>query len=150
MSYLRKCLSWAVLSLSMLATPAIAADALKSEAEVDAYVRRVMQAVGRGDLGAAYTAMKAYSVLPPSEIEAGVQATRQQRTPEFLARYGKTIGFDYIGSKKLGETMIRITYVERATNQPLPWIFYFYLNDRGWVLNQFGWSDQSAALFVQD
>lgn len=138
-----------VVFLALQLAPA-AADAIKSEAEVDAYVRRVMQAVGRGDLGAAYTAMKAYSVLPASEIDAGLLATRQQRTPEFHARYGKTIGFDYIGKKKLGESLIRITYIERGAVHPLAWTFHFYLASNGWVLSQFGWSDQTASLFTTD
>ncbi|HEY1077144.1 MAG TPA: hypothetical protein VGE51_10690 [Fontimonas sp.] len=133
----------------LLATlPAAAASGISSEAEVDAYVRRVMQAVGRGDINAAYTALKAYSVLSPAEIDAGAKATAQQRTPDFVARYGRTLGMSYIGKKKLGDALLRITYIERAANHPLPWTFYFYLTPDGWVLSQFGWSDQSTSLFV--
>ncbi len=139
-----------VVLLAVQLVPVAAADALKSEVEVDAYVRRIMQAVGRGDLGSAYTAMKVYSVLPGSEIDGGLLATREQRTPEFVARYGKTIGFDYIGRKKLGESLIRIDYIERGANHPLAWTFHFYLANNGWVLSQFGWNDQTAALFLID
>ncbi len=152
MSKLSKWFGAAVLVLfSIQVAPTMAAaNALKSELEVEAFTGRVMQAVGRGDLGAAYTAMKVYSALPPEEVDAGLKATRDQHTPEFIARYGKTIGADYIGKKKLGTTLLRMTYVERGANHPLAWTFYFYLTNAGWVLSQFGWSDQSASLFLLD
>lgn len=149
MSKLVKWFGGLFLVLATLQAPlAVAVSGIASETEVDAYVRRVMQAVGRGDLNAAYNALKVYSSLSPAEIDAGAQATQQQRTPVFLARYGKTVGISYIGKKKLGDSLLRITYVERGANHPLPWTFYFYLTADGWVLSQFGWSDQSASLFA--
>src|SRR3546814_9373039 len=87
---------------------------LKSEDEVAAFADRVMQAVSRGDLDAAYRALKNYSVLPGDDVDRGLQASRQQRAaPLFAQRFGATVGSEFIGRKKLGQSMLRLTYIER-------------------------------------
>src|SRR3546814_18422281 len=76
---------------------------------------RVMQAVSRGDLDAAYRALKNYSVLPGDDVDRGLQASRQQRAaPLFAQRFGATVGSEFIGRKKLGQSMLRLTYIERT------------------------------------
>src|SRR3546814_8260544 len=96
----------------------------------------------------AYRALKNYSVLPGDDVDRGLQASRQQRAaPLFAQRFGATVGSEFIGRKKLGQSMLRLTYIERTQKQPLPWAFYFYLTSNGWVLSEFGWSAQPAALY---
>src|SRR3546814_19526732 len=69
---------------------------------------RVMQAVSRGDLDAAYRALKNYSVLPGDDVDRGLQASRQQRAaPLFAQRFGATVGSELIGRKKPGQSMLR-------------------------------------------
>src|SRR3546814_13736705 len=86
-----------------------------------------------------------YSVLPGDDVDRGLQASRQQRAaPLFAQRFGATVGSEFIGRKKLGQSMLRLTYIERTQKQPLPWAFYFYLTSNGWVLSEFGWSAQPA------
>lgn len=145
-------LAVAALLLWLMATPAHAqAEALKSEADVQKFTVRVMSAVGRGELEAAYTALKNYSVLPAAEIDAGLQQSQSQRAqPMFAERYGKTDGYDLIGKRKLGSSMLRFIYIEKTERQPLPWVFHFYQGPRGWVLNEFGWDANAAALYLTD
>src|SRR3546814_5498120 len=98
-----------------------------------------------------HDALKNYSVLPGDDVDRGLQASRQQRAaPLFAQRFGATVGSEFIGRKKLGQSMLRLTYIERTQKQPLPWAFYFYLTSNGWVLSEFGWSAQPAALYDAD
>ena len=139
------------LMLSLATLPADAqTEALKSEADVQAFTQRVMTTVASGDLGQAYAALKYYSVLPPGDVDAGMQASIAQRNAQFLERYGKTVGYDLISRKKLGKSMLRFVYIEKTEKQPLPWVFHFYLADKGWVLSEFGWDGNPAALYVTE
>lgn len=128
----------------------VSREVLKGEAEVQAFMTRVMGTIGRGELDAAYAALAYYTVLPQDEIEAGLQASKAQRNEQFLARYGKSVGHDFISKKKLGKSMMRFVYIEKTERQALPWVFHFYLTDRGWVLSEFGWDGQAAALYVTE
>jgi hypothetical protein len=145
-------LAIAALLLWLMATPAHAqVETLKTESDVQKFTTRVMSAVGRGELAAAYTALKNYAVLPAAEIDAGLQQSQAQRSQEmFTARYGKTDGYDLIGKRKLGNSMLRFVYIEKTERQPLPWVFHFYESPKGWVLNEFGWDANAAALYVTD
>lgn len=145
-------IAMSTLLLGLMAAPAHAqSEALKSESDVQKFTASVMSAVGRGDLEAAYTALKKHSVLPPAEIDAGLQQTLAQRTNEtFAMRYGKTVGDELISERKLGRSMLRYTYIERTERHPLPWVLNFYQSPKGWVLSEFGWDGNPAALYLTD
>lgn len=139
----------ALLLLWFAVLPVQAAEALKSESDVKAFTERVMNAVGRGMLEAAYDAVKKHAVLSATDLDAAAQGTRTQRAAAaFGARYGKTVGYDFIGTRKLGTSMLRFTYIEKTEQHPLPWVFHFYRTDRGWVLSEFGWDGNAAALYL--
>lgn len=139
----------ALLLLWFAVLPAQAAEALKSESDVKAFTERVMNAVGRGMLEAAYDAVKKHTVLPTTEVDAAARASLAQRAAApFGVRYGKTVGYDFIGRKALGSSMLRFAYVEKTERHPLPWLFHFYRTDRGWVLSEFGWDGNAAALYL--
>ena len=121
---------------------------LKSEDEVVLLSERVMKAVARGELDAVYGALKNYATLPAVEIDAGLQQSKQQRAaPVFAERFGATLGYEFIDKKKKGQSMLRLRYIEKTERQPLPWTFHFYLTPHGWVLSEFGWGAQAAALY---
>lgn len=145
-------LAIAALALWLTALPVHSrTEVLKSESDVQKFTVRVMSAVGRGELEAAYTALKNYSVLPAAEIDAGLQQTQAQRGNDaFAIRYGKTTGYELIGKRKLGSSMLRFVYIEKTDRQPLPWVFHFYESPEGWVLNEFGWDANAAALYLAD
>jgi hypothetical protein len=145
-------LALAALTLWLAALPAHAqGETLKTESDVQKFTVRVMSAVGRGELDAAYTALKNYSVLPAAEIDAGLQQSQAQRAqPIFAARYGRTDGYDLIGKRKLGNSMLRFAYIEKTERQPLPWVFHFYQTSRGWALSEFGWDANAAALYLAE
>ncbi len=145
-------LAIAALLLWLMSLPVQAqAQTLKTESDVQKFTVRVMSAVGRGDLQAAYTALKNYAVLPGAEIDAGLQQSQAQRDqPAFTERYGKTDGYDLIGKRKLGSSMLRYAYIEKTERHPLPWVFHFYLSPKGWVLNEFGWDGNAAALYLAE
>lgn len=145
-------LALAALLMGLSTAPVHAqAQVLKSESDVQKFTAGVMSAVGRGELQAAYTALKIYSVLPAAEINTGLQQTQAQRANDaFAARYGQTVGQELISKRKLGSSMLRYAYIEKTERQPLPWVFHFYESPKGWVLSEFGWDGNAAALYLTD
>ncbi len=105
-----------------------------------------MAKVAAGDLDGAFNAMKPYLVIPSAEFDALVVNTKAQRG---LAgtRYGKIVGSECFGQKKLGQSLVMVTSIEKAEKHALPWLFYFYKSPQGWVLNSFVWNDNLPSLF---
>jgi hypothetical protein len=118
----------------------------KSDAEIRAVGDKVMAALVKTGVKAAFAEMKPYVVIPPSEFESGVLQSHAQRE-QYGARYGKTSGYEFIAQKKVGESLVRLTYIEKTDKHALPWEFYFYKAPSGWVLNSFRWNDNFQQLF---
>ena len=124
------------------------ADALESDAQLLKFTEGLMAKVAAGDLDGAFQAMKPHLVIPPAEYDALVMNTKAQRG---LAgtRYGRVVGSECLSQKKLGESLLRVTCIEKTEKHALPWLFFFYKSPRGWVLNSFVWNDNLPSLFTQ-
>ena len=131
--------------LAVAALP-VQADTFKDEADLRQFGERVMASVARGDLDGAFAAMKPYIVVSEAEFDAAVLQSRAQRQ-QFQARYGRTLGYELIDEKRLGSSLVRLTYIEKTEKHALPWRMYFYKAPAGWVLNSFVWNDQLPQLF---
>jgi hypothetical protein len=133
------------LSLCAAASHATA-DTLKTDTDLKPFGDRVMSAVAGAGLPAAVSVMRPYVVISETELQNALlkmQAQREQLGP----RYGKTTGFEYIGTKRLGQSLVRLTYIEKTERQALPWMFHFYRTANGWVLTSFIANDLSSELF---
>ena len=135
-----------VLSLCAAAAAHARADTLKADADLKPFGDRIMSAVAGAGLPAAISVMRPYVVISETELQNALlkmQAQREQLGP----RYCKTMGFEYIGTKRLGQSLLRLTYIEKTERQALPWMFHFYRTANGWVLTSFIANDLSSELF---
>jgi len=92
--------------------------------------------------------MKPFVLVPEAEFEAMALASKSQRD-QFGARYGNPIGYEFLGQRKVGDSLVRLTYIEKTDKHALPWMFYFYKTPTGWALNSFQWNDRMPQLFEQ-
>jgi len=122
------------------------ADVFKSEEQLQSFAEAAMAKVGKGDFDGAFGSMKPFMVLPQAELDSLVVNTRVQRGM-VGARFGKVVGYECLGAKKVGQSLIKVTCIEKTENHALPWLFYFYKAPRGWVLNSFTWNDNLPSLF---
>lgn len=134
-----------LLSLLFMSFSAMA-DTLKSEAEAKQLTEKVMAQVAKSDLTSAFALMKPYVVIPESEFQALALQTKSQRD-QFGVRYGKSLGYEFVGEKKAAESVLRLVYIEKTAKHALPWMFLFYKTPSGWVLNSFAWNDQIQNAF---
>jgi len=137
----------AALALVLFAAALAArADTFKADADLKPFGDRVMSAVAGAGLPAAISVMRPYVVISETELQNALlkmQAQREQMGP----RYGKTLGYEYIGTKRLGQSLLRLTYIEKTERHALPWMFHFYRTPNGWVLTSFIANDLSSELF---
>jgi len=107
---------------------------------------KVMQQVAAGNLDAAFKEMKPYVVIPESEFDSAALQSKTQRD-QFGFRYGPTIGYEFVDSKKVGTSLLRLRYLEKTKRHAISWIFYFYKTPKGWILNTFNWKDTFQEMF---
>ena len=138
-----------VLAAVMCVSGASWADTLASEADTRMLGDRVMAALVKDGVSGAFDAMKPYVLVSESEFQSIALASKSQRE-QFGGRFGKTIGFEFIGVKKVGGSLIRLTYIEKTEKHALPWMFYYYKTPNGWALNSFVWNDRMPQLFSQE
>jgi hypothetical protein len=133
-----------VLGCGLLTSNASAAT-LKTE-ELEAFTTKVMTKVGKGDFAGAFADMKPYLIVPEAEFETLKAATKSQRDL-VGGRFGKAVGYECFKIENRGESLARITCIEKTEKHGLPWRFFFYRSPKGWVLNSFYWNDQLPSLF---
>lgn len=119
---------------------------LKGEQEIQSFAESVMEVAGADDFGGALLALKPHFNIPEAEFQGLLYQSQGQRN-QFRERYGKSKGWEFVGKQTAGKSLIRLTFIELTEHHALPWDFYFYKRDGGWVLNSFVWHDQFPTLF---
>ncbi len=122
------------------------AETLKDENAVKAWTDQIMAKVGAGDLDAAFNEMKSQTSASPTEVDGASMQSKAGRE-KFGQRWGATTGFEFIDSKKAGESLFRLRYVEKTEHHAILWIFNFYREKNAWTLNTFNWNDNYLPLF---
>ncbi len=107
---------------------------------------KIMAKVSKGDLSAAFKMMKPYTFIGPAEIDAIIIQSKASRE-KAGQKNGKPIGYEFIDSKKVGDSLLRFRYVEKNEKNILFWEFYFYKANEGWVLDSFNWTEAYRPLF---
>ena len=123
-----------------------AAEGLPGPKEARAFADQVMAKVAIGQLDAAIAEMKRYTIVPEAEIDASLGQFKLQ-LPVIAQRFGSTIGSEFVREDKVGESLLRITYLQRFDRHAMKWFFYFYRGSNGWVLNTFRFDDNVLSLF---
>jgi hypothetical protein len=135
----------AVAVLLVLSTSAFAAT-LKDAGEARKLSDQVMAKVAAGDTEAALRLTKPYLIIPDSEFETMVGQMKLQ-APVMAARFGSTIGAEFVRQDAIGDSLFRVTYIQKFEKHPMRWVFYFYKGKEGWVLNTFRTDDVIQQLF---
>ena len=135
-----------VVLLGTLTSFSALADTLKSEQEARQLSEKVMAQAVKGDILVAFATMEPYVVIPESEFQSMALQSKSQRE-QFGARYGKSVGYEFISEKKAGESILRLIYIEKTEKHVLPWMFIYYETPGGWVLNDLSWNDRILNAF---
>lgn len=122
------------------------ADTLKSEAEARALADKVMAQAGAGRTDDAYGTMSPYSLVDIRALEVARTNARSSRMA-IEAQVGNSVGYEFIRSEKVGDSLLKLTYIEKTERQAIPWQFIFYKAPSGWGVSAFSNGDNVDALF---
>lgn len=123
-----------------------AGETLQSPKDARVFADQVMARVATGQLDAAIAEMKRYTIVPEAEIDATLGQFKLQ-LPAIAQRFGSVIGSEFVREDKVGDSLIRIVYLQRFDRHAMKWLFYFYRGSNGWILNTFRFDDNILSLF---
>jgi hypothetical protein len=122
------------------------AQGVSSLADLRRVTDEVMKKVGDGNVEAGLLAFKHLTIIPQSEFETLVGQTKLQ-LPMVVGRFGASIGQEFLSEDKIGDSLARITYINKFEKHAMRWVFYCYKGKNGWVINTFRFDDKWPELF---
>ena len=134
------CLLW------LLHGTVLAVEALATLEETRALTERAMARVAANDLIGGVRMLQPHMIAPPEHMERALGEYRF-RMREALQRAGETIGYEFLGSERVGQNLIKYAYLERRENFANRWLFYFYRGKTGWTLATMRFDDNIHLLF---
>lgn len=105
-----------------------------------------METVGRGDLAGGLKSMQPLFVVSNAEFES----TAGQANLAFSVwstRFGASRGHEFIEEKRLGSSLVRLTYIHKFDLHATRWQFYSYRGKSGWTISTLTFDDKLQELF---
>jgi hypothetical protein len=125
--------------------PALA-QGLPTLGEIRKVTDSAMEKVGRGDIEAGLKSFRHLTIIPTAEFDAMLGQLPLQ-VPGMSSRFGASMGYEFIGEDKIGESVARLTYIHKFERHAMRWYFYCYKGKRGWIVNTFRFDDKLHELF---
>jgi hypothetical protein len=122
----------------LFATSAFAAGALSEEAV--ALADSAMKKIVLDDLEGAIEMLRLHSSIEWGELNIGTKRV----VDAFRARpggFGEPLGDAYVTQESFGETVLRVTFIQKFKRKPLRWDFFFCKPEQEWLY----WSVRFAA-----
>jgi len=117
------------------ASNAVAADA---EAICRAVTDRFIQEWCGASTNEAFKEVLKDNWYKPDEVGQIVRQTeaQRQRSETFVKEEGKRLAppFEFLGSRQMGESHMKLVYVEKLERTMIPWSFLFYRAENAWRL----------------
>ncbi|WP_293623539.1 hypothetical protein [Salinisphaera sp.] len=143
---------WKRLGVAILLWCAVStaqAKVFDDKSELRPFLDSVMQIVADGKFDQAISKFRPYMTMPEDQIQ-GVALQIKSARQQAKTLLGETIGYEYLGKKVVGESLIRFVYLEKTTKSPLVWVFVMYRNDEGWVIPSFQFNAGTEEPFYRD
>ena len=119
---------------------------LGSKEECKTLCDEVMAALAGSAIREAFQKVGPHWAFGPGELSEFQIKTTQQMTAA-TPRYGKPIGYEFIRQAAVGESLVRLTYLQKFERYLCRWTFTFYKPRDRWLLTDFKWDSQTQALF---
>jgi hypothetical protein len=120
---------------------------LQTPAEVRQAAEGVVASVAANNYVGAWKDLKPLSVVPASNFEL-FEAQFNSQLGTSLQRYGSAIGYELVREDKLGDNLLRYTFLVRHEKAPMRWMLVFYRAEKGWVVTDFKFDGNTTAFFA--
>jgi hypothetical protein len=105
-----------------------------------------MALVNQEKFAAAYGSVKPYWPLPAVEID-GLANQMNTQWPMVQQRYGDSLATEFISERKIGQSFLQYTYLQKFERHAIRWTFVFYKPKDAWLVNGVAWDDGVYQLF---
>ena len=129
-----------------LATVGASAQGVPTLSELRGVTDSAMVKVGNGDMEGGLKEIRPLTIIPTAEFDAMLGQLPLQ-VPGIIARFGASIGQEFIREEKIGDSMARLIYINKFEKHATRWMFYCYKGKTGWVINTFKFDDKWIELF---
>jgi hypothetical protein len=129
-----------------LVTTIAAAQPIATPTDLRKVTDQIMELVGAGNVEAGLKLLKPRTVIPEAEFDAMMGQAKLQ-LPMMTQRFGEHLGYEFLREDRVGEYLIRYTYIQRFDIHAMRWIFYTYRGKGGWFINTFKFDDKLPAIF---
>ena len=135
------------LSLGLTLGACAQAAGLEGAEAIRSFSDQIMTQVADDDLAAAFELIEQHSVVEVKAVQAmSAKAVEQRKL--LSQRIGAPIGFEWISTKSVGDSLMRLQYLEKTPKHALLWSFYFYKTADGWLLSTWTRDEQYEQLFL--
>ena len=131
---------------AFLVTTFAVAQPVANPADLRKVADQIMEQVGKGKVEAGLKLLKPRTIIPEAEFDAMVGQAKLQ-LPAMSQRFGEPLGYEFLREDRVGENLIRYSYIQRFDKHAMRWIFYTYRGKGGWVVNSFQFDDKLPAVF---
>lgn len=130
-----------ILALMMAAAPSVViADELRTADDAVALADKAMAKIVAEGIRAGMDSMKPFWVVPEAEVDAMIGKGELQM-PVIQARFGKPAGYELLHRKQVGESLLKVVYLQKFEKHAMVMNFVFYRSKAGWTLNSFNFKD---------
>ncbi|MDQ7743357.1 hypothetical protein [Hydrogenophaga pseudoflava] len=105
-----------------------------------------MEKVGKGDVEGGMKAFRHLTLVPKSEFDTMLGQTMLQ-LPMLTGRFGASLGHEFIEEKRVGASLVRLTYIHKFDVHATRWYFFGYRGKDGWAINTFRFDDKVQDMF---
>jgi len=123
------------------------ASTLKDETATKALSDRAMELAGKGKLSECIDSLRDVWPIPTEEVDEFILLTNQRLLEDYKIRFGEIIAAEYVGSKTVGDSLIKYYYILKMEKHVTRWQFVYYKPKDEWVLNHVAWDDKTELLF---
>ena len=136
----------ALLLLLMLSPSVAMTEELKDSTAAVALAEKVVQKASTGDVRGGLEIARPYLATPSSQFDV-LLGQLEMQAPVQAAQYGKSIGYELLRNDTVGDSLIRIVYIQKFERHAVAWIFYFYKPKNDWLLTELSYSDALSSAF---
>jgi hypothetical protein len=138
--------SLALGALLLILSAGACAQGVPTLADIKKVTDAAMERVGKGDLNGGLDTFKPLVGIPPAEFDA-MRGQVVLQIPMMSARFGASIGHEFIEERRLGESLARFAYLHKFDIHATRWYFYAYRGKSGWIINTFRFDDKLTDMF---
>jgi len=124
----------------------LSATSLTSKEDVQNYTKNVIEHISKGEISKGFDLMAEITNIPLVEFKS-IRNRYKLQLPIIKERFGKSIGYEYIKTSSIGNSLMKITYIQKFQKHMMVWNFYFYKPEKEWRLNAFYTVDKIEMVF---